>query len=554
MVAIPVEVLPHQNRGGRHGDKIAHRRQALDEGATIAAAAMSVRRRRTMLFNSYPFLLVFLPTTVLGYFLLGHRGKTWGAAWLAGCSLFFYGWWDYHYVALLLISICVNFYAGSRIARHAGSAAGRRMLTLAVTANLLLLGYFKYADFFIGSANGLLGTRWPALSIILPIGISFFTFTQIAFLVDAYAGKVKEYRFVYYLLFVSYFPHLIAGPVLHHKEMMPQFDQDENYHPHADNFAVGMTMFAIGLAKKVLIADSLAPFAAPLFDPHGDAPTLFLAWGGALAYTLQLYFDFSGYSDMAIGLSRIFGVRLPLNFNSPYKSANIVEFWRRWHMTLSRFLRDYLYIPMGGNRNGPVRRHVYLMITMLLGGLWHGAGWNFVIWGGLHGLFLIVNHGWRDVCSRWSVRVPMALSKATGITLTFVCVVFAWVYFRAPDLATANRVAAGMLGHWGTALPSSLTESMGPFGAQLGRMGINTYLGGGAVFVQTWAWVVVGLAIAFFAPNSQEIMPVADESTARRQYRALWQPQPAYAVLAGLVLALGVLALNRPTEFLYFQF
>ena len=281
-----------------------------------------------MLFNSYSFLLVFLPVTVLGFFLAGRLGKAAGAGWLAACSLFFYAWWDYRYLVLLVASICANYLVGSYIARHSASTKGRLALTIAIAANLLLLGYYKYADFFLSSSNAILGTDWPILGIILPIGISFFTFTQIAFLADAYAGKVTEYRFIYYVLFVTYFPHLIAGPVLHHREMMPQFDEDRNYRPDAANFAIGLTIFAIGLAKKVLIADNLAGYAAPAFAPGTDPPTFFFAWGGALAYTFQLYFDFSGYSDMAIGLSRIFGVRLPLNFSSPYKSHNIAEFCR----------------------------------------------------------------------------------------------------------------------------------------------------------------------------------------------------------------------------------
>ena len=305
-----------------------------------------------MLFNSYPFLFAFLPAALIGYFLAGLHGKWLGAAWLAVCSLFFYGWWDYRYLPLLVGSICFNYIAGGYIARHAVTQKARFALTAAVAVNLALLAYYKYADFFISSGNALLGTDWTLLHVILPIGISFFTFTQIAFLADAYAGKVSEYRFVYYLLFVNYFPHLIAGPVLHHKEMMPQFDDKRNYRPQLANFAVGITIFAIGLAKKVLIADNLAIHVGPIFSSEAAAPSLFTAWGGALAYTFQLYFDFSGYSDMAIGLSRLFGVRLPLNFNSPYKARNIAEFWRRWHMTLSRFLRDYLYIPLGGNRRG----------------------------------------------------------------------------------------------------------------------------------------------------------------------------------------------------------
>jgi len=514
-----------------------------------------------MLFNSYSFLLAYLPVTLLGFFLLGRLGKGAGATWLAACSLFFYAWWDYRYLALLLASICANYLAGSYIARCPGTRRGQRMLTLAVVANLVLLGYYKYADFFLGSANALLGTDWPILGIILPIGISFFTFTQIAFLADAYAGKVTEYRFVYYVLFVTYFPHLIAGPVLHHKEMMPQFDEDRNYRPDAANFAVGLTIFAIGLAKKVLIADSLAGYAAPTFDPRADAPSLFLAWGGTLAYTFQLYFDFSGYSDMAIGLSRMFGVRLPLNFNSPYKARNITEFWRRWHMTLSRFLRDYLYIPLGGNRHGPLRRHLNLLATMVLGGLWHGAGWNFVIWGALHGGFLVINHAWQDVCRRLPLHLPPRAGRFLGIALTFLCVVFAWVYFRAPDLATANRVVAGMLGQFGAALPEPILSRLGPLKDALENLGVVNYLGGGTVFVETWLWVGTAALLAFLAPNTQEIMarfePAlsdAGQLAPPPPTRLGWQPRRRHALAVGLLLALGVLALSRPTEFLYFQF
>ena len=512
-----------------------------------------------MLFNSYAFLLAFLPVTLLGYFTFGRIGKVHGATWLAACSLFFYAWWDWRYLGLMLVSICLNYMAGRRIAAHAGSPHGKSVFQAAVVLNLLLLAYYKYADFFIGSGNAVLGTNWLLLHVVLPIGISFFTFTQIAFLADAYVGKVNETRFVYYLLFVTYFPHLIAGPVLHHKEMMPQFDEDKNYRPQASNFSVGMAIFALGLAKKVLIADNLAGYAAPVFNPAAEAPTLVHAWGGVLAYSFQLYFDFSGYSDMAIGLSRMFGVRLPLNFNSPYKSRNIVEFWRRWHMTLSRFLRDYLYIPMGGNRRGPARRHLYLVITMLLGGLWHGSGWTFVIWGALHGAYLVINHAWQSVSARLPRLLPKGLSHALAVALTFFCVVLAWVYFRAPDVATANRILAGMFGYWGASLPAPVLAALGPVGTYLQHAGMEATLGGGAVFAQTWLWVLAAAAIAFLAPNTQEIMAHAepalpDERVEPGRTRLAWRPRRSHAAAAGVLLALGMLALSRPTEFLYFQF
>jgi len=514
-----------------------------------------------VLFNSYSFLLIFLPITVLGFFLVGRLGKAAGAGWLAACSLFFYGWWDYRYLFLLVASIGANYLVGGYIARHSACAKGRLALTMAVAANLLLLCYYKYADFFLSTSNAILGTDWPILGIILPIGISFFTFTQIAFLADAYAGKVTEYRFIYYVLFVTYFPHLIAGPVLHHKEMMPQFDEDRNYRPDAANFAIGLTILPIGLAKKVLIADNLAGYAAPAFALGTDEPTFFFAWGGALAYTFQLYFDFSGYSDMAIGLSRLFGVRLPLNFNSPYKSHNIAEFWRRWHMTLSRFLRDYLYIPLGGNRHGTLRRQTNLITTMVLGGLWHGAGWNFVIWGGLHGGFLVINQLWQNLCRRMPFSLPPQLSRFLGITLTFLCVVFAWVYFRAPDLSTANRLIAGMLGGFGAAIPEPILSRLGPLKALVEQLGIRSYLGGGAFFVETWSWIALGGLVAFLAPNTQEIMGRFDPALPEEGRAQLslpphlaWAPQRRNAMAMGLLFALGVLALSRPTEFLYFQF
>lgn len=513
-----------------------------------------------MLFNSYAFLLAYLPVTLVGFFLIGRYGKGLGAAWLATTSFFFYGWWDYRYIPLLVGSICCNYWIGGYIARNAKTSTGKRALIAGVAVNLGLLGYFKYVDFFITSANALLGFQSEVLGVVLPIGISFFTFTQIAFLADANAGKVKEYRFTYYVLFVTYFPHLIAGPVLHHAEMMPQFDEERIYRPDASNLAIGLSIFAIGLAKKVLIADNLAVYASPLFAQAGT-PTLLIAWGATLAYTFQLYFDFSGYSDMAIGLSRLFGVRLPLNFNSPYKAQNIAEFWRRWHMTLSRFLRDYLYIPLGGNRQGVFRRNFNLLCTMILGGLWHGAGWNFVIWGALHGGFLVVNRAWQHLCAKLPLRMPPRWVRFFGISSTFVCVAFAWVYFRAPDIATAHQIALGMLGANGIALPEAIASRMGPVWSSLESLGVQTFLGGGATFIETWACVLIGAGIAFSFPNTQEIMsrfepalPGEGVRHASQPSWITWQARRRDAVLVGFLFALGILALSSPTEFLYFQF
>ena len=510
-----------------------------------------------MLFNSYAFLFLFLPVTVVGYFAIGKRHRVAAAAWLAACSLFFYAWWDYRYLALLGGSIVFNYLAGSRLTALAGSARGKRLLAFAVGANLALLGCFKYADFFIGTVNLGIGTSIPLLRVVLPLGISFFTFTQIAFLVDAWRGLAAEYRFVHYTLFVSYFPHLIAGPVLHHKEMMPQFDMARNYVPRIRNFEVGLTIFIIGLCKKVLIADNLAEYANTLFDGRSDA-SFFLAWGGVLSYSFQLYFDFSGYSDMAIGLSRLFGVRLPLNFNSPYKARNIIEFWRRWHMTLSRFLRDYLYFPLGGNRHGRGRRYLNLMTTMLLGGLWHGAGWNFVIWGGLHGLYLAINHAWQSLRPS-RARPANRTGTAAAVATTFVFVTIGWVFFRSPDLDTAQRILEGMFGLHGVAVPASLVNRMPALHTIIDRLGIETFLGGTSLFAMNYAWVTVAAFIAFGLPNSQEWVrrfdPALDVRFADTARTALvWRPNPAWALGLGLLGAVALLSLSRPSSFLYFQF
>jgi D-alanyl-lipoteichoic acid acyltransferase DltB (MBOAT superfamily) len=405
-----------------------------------------------MLFNSYGFIFLFLPIVLLGFFLLARIGHTFAAAWLAAASLFFYGYWNPAYIGLLLGSIVCNYAFGMWIAkagvRHDESGK-KRLLIVAVAANLLLLGYYKYANFFLDNINTAASANLSLGAIILPLGISFFTFTQIAFLVDTYQGKVKEYNFIHYTLFVTYFPHLIAGPILHHKEMMPQFAHASNYRINWEHVASGLMLFTLGLCKKVLVADTLALYANGVFDgvQLGMLPTAYEAWAGALAYTLQLYFDFSGYTDMALGIALMFNIRLPINFDSPYKATSIIEFWRRWHMTLSRFLRDYLYIPLGGNRKGKIRRYLNLSATMLLGGLWHGAGWTFIVWGALHGAYLVINNLWREIFpenfSRW---IPSWLSVLSGFALTFIAVVAAWVVFRSSDIAQAKTMLEAMFG------------------------------------------------------------------------------------------------------------
>ena len=505
-----------------------------------------------MLFNSYEFLLVFLPLALAGYFLIGRSSPILAASWLALASLAFYGWWNIRYVPLLLGSILVNYTLGAAIARRCGTPAAGRLLAVSVSANLLLLVWYKYAGFLAESANQAVGLGLPVPSVVLPLGISFFTFTQIAFLVDCWAGKVLETRLVHYVLFVTYFPHLIAGPVLHHKEMMPQFDKAANYRPRLNNFLIGASIFVFGLAKKALLADNLAPYANAVFN-HPQEPSLLVAWGGALAYTFQLYFDFSGYSDMAIGLSRLFGVRLPLNFNSPYKAVNIADFWRRWHMTLSRFLRDYLYIPLGGNRFGLSRRYGNLMTTMLLGGLWHGAGWNFVVWGGLHGAYLCINQAFAAVAGK--LRLPRFLS----VTLTFLAVVVAWVLFRASSFPAAMDILAGMAGGHGVALPEAIGNRLGAGRDYLAAHGVSFFLGGGSQFIATWAWTLLAALVAFTLPNTQEwharFRPALERiETGGSLLSARWSVHAGWAVGLGAMSAVCLLALSRPSEFLYFQF
>ncbi|MGB8516767.1 MAG: MBOAT family protein [Gallionella sp.] len=512
-----------------------------------------------MLFNSYAFIIFYLPIVLLGFFALGKINRIGAAAWLALASLFFYGYWNPFYVALLLASIMCNYGLGMWIAK----TRAKKILVLALAANLLLLGYYKYANFFVGSLNFAIGSSWHIDNIVLPLGISFFTFTQIAFLVDTYQGKVKEYSFIHYVLFVTYFPHLIAGPVLHHKEMMPQFAEARTYRFSYENLSVGLSIFFIGLFKKVILADGLAQYVGPVFaaSTAGMHLSFIDAWGGALCYTLQLYFDFSGYSDMAIGLSRMFGVTLPLNFNSPYKSVSIIEFWRRWHMTLSRFLRDYLYIPLGGNRKSKAHRYLNLMITMLLGGLWHGAGWTFVLWGGLHGIYLVINHVWHSLRKKWGHDIKVPLSRpahALSVLFTFVVVTVAWVIFRAENMASAGAILHAMAGINGVILPDTWLAKWGGTGQWMAVHGVvfgatNNLIMGGAV---NWIWI--SLLIVWFAPNTQQIManykPALDVPSGNRAKRLLWQPTMRVAFLVWLLGFVALINLSQQSAFLYFQF
>lgn len=512
-----------------------------------------------MLFNSFEFVFIFLPIVLVGFLIISRMGYGfWACGWLALASIFFYGYWAPEYLLLLLTSTIVNYVFGSAIQNALSQklqSKGKTWLILAIILNLSTLVYFKYANFLVDNLSLALGNQLDFAKVILPIGISFFTFTQIAYLVDTYQGKVHETNPVHYLLFVTYFPHLIAGPILHHSEMMPQFLERTTFTFSRANFLSGLLVFLIGMFKKVILADGIQPYVGPVFDaPLGQTLTLFEAWGGALAYTLQLYFDFSGYSDMAIGLSRMFNIELPLNFNSPYKAKNISDFWRRWHMTLSRFLRDYLYIPLGGNRCGKTVRYSNLMLTMMLGGLWHGAGWAFVIWGCLHGFYLGCNHAWQSINKKLfdNHPVPAWVLVPASITLTFLCVVFAWVFFRAKDFEHAVHVIVAMVDVRNLALPdgSMVSGWILSIAPSISTTPLEAFGGDRQI-----AWTLVLLLAIWVLPNTQQLMSRL-QSVAWPQFAKL--PEAAWFVVGvtsfWLALVLIINETRGVSEFIYFNF
>jgi alginate O-acetyltransferase complex protein AlgI len=478
-----------------------------------------------MLFNSYPFIFAFLPAVLFGYFAVNRLGMHAPVIWLALASLIFYSFSNWPFVALLLASIAFNYVIGwLLISRRLGPVPRFAVLAVGVSGDLLALGIFKYAGFFVANLNAMFSTTF-VVNIVLPVGISFYTFTQIAFLVDAYRKKVAHYALPHYALFVTYFPHLIAGPILHHQDMIPQFESDDAKRPNPHLILCGLIIFGIGLFKKTALADGIQPLVALAF--HQAAPSFDQAWIGALAYTFQLYFDFSGYSDMAIGISLMFGIFLPLNFNSPYKAANIIDFWRRWHMTLSQFLRDYLYIPLGGNRRGSLLRYMNLMITMLLGGLWHGAAWTFVIWGALHGLYLCINHAWAN----YGPPIPPRLARPANVVaflLTFLAVVVAWVFFRADSLVSALFVLSRM--------------------ADPGRIAF-----GHTEMIQI-VLIMIYAGIAWFAPNTQEIMGYDHKRRSVGENLSRWRAWPVLLYGSAAAFAFGILGIQQHSEFIYFRF
>ena len=472
-----------------------------------------------MLFNSGEFCFIFLPVTLALFYAASYWHLTRLAIWILGiASAFFYVYatpifWVPimqspialpvpPYLLLLAGSIVGNYYIGAALRHHRSALT----LGLGVAANLGVLGYFKYANFFVDNIDRWTrsGLIWP--HIFLPLGISFYTFQSIAYLADCKQGKVGRHSMLDFAVFLHFFPQLIAGPIVHHREMLPQFRSLRTFVINHRNIATGFALFTLGLAKKVLIADHFSDWVREPFL-HVAALSIAGAWSAMLAFGFQLYFDFSGYSDMAIGLGLLFNVRYPQNFNSPYKAQSLIDFWRRWHMTLSRFLRDYVYIPLGGNRLGKGRRYVNLLVTMLLGGFWHGAAWTFVVWGAWHGFFLAVNHAWEE--RSW--KMPRLVARV----LTLLVVFLGWAFFRSLNFHDAVTLI-------GTSFGAVHHGSDGPKSTEL-------------------AWLAMAFPVVLFAPNSLEIV-------------SRLRPKPIWAWTVVALFLWTIYHFDQTTEFLYYQF
>jgi len=484
--------------------------------------------------------------------------------WLVGASLFFYGWWNPVYIPLIISSILFNFLIGIVLGNHQPAKWKKPALAFGISVNLFLLGYFKYANFFVDNLNLIPGADFHLEKIILPLAISFFTFQQIAYLVDAYYGRTDEYNILRYSLFVSFFPQLIAGPIVHHKEMLPQFSPKTNDSPAIPekiikNMAIGLTIFTLGLFKKVVLADGFANYVGPVFGAAdgGSVISFVEAWTGTISYTFQLYFDFSGYSDMAIGSARIFGIVLPINFNSPYKANNIIQFWRRWHMTLARFLREYLYFPLGGNRCGEISRYRNIMITMLLGGLWHGAGWNFLLWGGFHGCLVVANHMWRHFRANFlhhDLDKTTMMGSTLATMLTFFSVVVGWVLFRAESLNGAKTVISAMFAFDVKFTTADLAAAtcFHPilFTFKEIRLWTDTYL---LLFSSEFfmlSTILLGFIICWIFPSTSQLAYKLETERSHPFYFY------SFSILMGLLVFVISLFYIAPQEspFLYFQF
>ena len=505
-----------------------------------------------MLFNSLEFIFVFLPIAATLHFLAARRGIIAPVIVTTITSLFFYAWWKPPFLMLPILSIVFNYWVAHGI-WEANRKAARVLLIFGVTANLLVLGYFKYADFLLS----IFQQRLPSNQDV-PLALSFTTFVQIAFLVEA-ARQPTSTAFPRYAMFVSFFPHLIAGPIVRWTELGTQLADKARYRINWQNIACGLTIFCLGLLKKALFADSLAAFVSPVFNAASlDLPiTAVAAWGASFAYSLQLYFDFSGYSEMAVGLGLLFNLKLPLNFAAPFRATSIIDLWRRWHITLSRFLRDFVYVPLGGKNAGAMRRSSNLFVTMVIGGLWHGANWTFIAWGAFHGVLLTINHVWRGLRG---ARPSTLMGRVAGWTLTFAAFAIGMTLFRSPNIQTAGRMIEAMMGLGHDPVNAPILVSFDFWALEQGYFT--------EAFVRRWLgsyWSVVGtlvtiilLAAALALPDTMEFVNYREgepHSDWRRPRRFLiWSPSIIWAVaILGLF---GVLFANLGSfsEFLYYQF
>jgi D-alanyl-lipoteichoic acid acyltransferase DltB (MBOAT superfamily) len=533
-----------------------------------------------MLFNSYEFIFAFLPATLAVFFLLGERSRSLALGWLVVASLFYYAWWRPLNVAIIAPSIAVNYVLARWLlalrAQGSNGAVANWVLALGIVFNVCFLAYFKYLNFFAVAINDIAGTNFVLERIVLPLGISFITFQKIAFLIDVHGRRVESFTLRDYALFVFFFPQLIAGPIVHYREVMPQFHAASCRYDR-ENLALGLTLFVFGLFKKVVLADGIAEHVTPIYEAAagGAQVSLLPAWIAAVGFTLQIYFDFSGYSDMALGLGRCVGVKLPPNFDSPLKSTNIIDFWLRWHMTLTRFLTAYLYNPLvlwltrrriarrlpvlGGKRTsagaflqllgGPT------LLTMFVSGLWHGAGYLFIAWGVLHGLYLVINHAWRQVGPRlWpSKDIYARIMRPVGFVLTFLAVAVAMVLFRSANGIAASELLQGMAGLNGVRVPQALYDVLGPLKA---LVAVSAEFSTQALAI-AGAWVAVLLSVALALPNTLQFMARYEPALLvnKKPGRILdWNPSLAWATGIAVLAAASIMKLGGKSEFLYWQF
>jgi alginate O-acetyltransferase complex protein AlgI len=539
-----------------------------------------------VVFNSYQFLFGFLPVVLTGTFLLARIGPGAAQCWLIAASLAFYAAWNAAYVPLLLGSILFNYGIAVRMAKVDNPTTRAWLLGCAVAVDLGLLGYYKYTGYFLDTLNAATGTDYTWRSLMLPLGISFYTFQQLTLLADISSGRIKDFRFRDFLLFVTFFPHLIAGPIVHHREMMPQFRQAD-YRLSWENLAIGCVLLAVGLCKKVILADGIAGFVTPIFtDAAAGIPISFLsAWAGAVGFTLQMYFDFSGYSEMALGLARMVGIKLPMNFNSPLKALSVVDYWSRWHITLTRFLTAVIYNPIAmrlarrraaagksGTTWGAFCGVIALptLITMLLSGVWHGAGNQFLLFGLLHGVALVINHAWRLARPRFwpDTAHYQRTTRPLAWLLTFLLVTVALTWFHATSVASGGNIVLGMAGVHGLVLPGGIAGGLPGLAGGLSRLGVGFAADDMGGLAMLYGWIVVLLATALVPPNTLEMLrawqpavtmpgitPVGRLDRWRHlASRLQFSLSPPWAVATAVVLTLGVLGVNRVSEFLYWRF